>query len=68
MKDPECAYCYARYIIGGRWTEAEQYIMKDPEFAYYYVINVIKGRWIEAEPYIINTKYHSVYIKNIHHY
>ena len=43
---------YARYVVKGRWPEAEPYIMKNPKTAYRYALCVIKGRWLEAEPYI----------------
>ena len=45
-------YFYARFIIEGRWPEAEPYIKKDLYWAYHYAKNIIKGRWGEAEPYI----------------
>ena len=52
-KDPHWAAYYAKYIIKGRWIEAEEeYIKKDSRSAYYYAIHVIKGRWLEAEEYI----------------
>jgi hypothetical protein len=52
-KDPEWAVAYARGVIGGRWPEAEPYIMKSPKYAYLYALKVIKGRWPEAEPVIM---------------
>lgn len=51
--DPYYAYKYARDVIKGGWSEAEQYIMKDPFAAYCYARDIIKGRWKEAEPYIM---------------
>jgi hypothetical protein len=46
-------YWYAKYIVKGRWPEAEKYIVKNLEWTYYYAMSVIKGRWPEAEKYII---------------
>jgi hypothetical protein len=43
------AYHYARFIIKGRWIEAEKFIKKDSHTAYLYALNIIKGRWEEAE-------------------
>ena len=45
-------YRYARYIVRGRWPEAELYIKKDPYWAYFYAKDIIGGKWPEAEPYI----------------
>jgi len=50
--DPEWAVEYAHDVIGGRWPEAEPYIMQDPEMAYSYALRVIRGSWPEAEPVI----------------
>jgi hypothetical protein len=44
MKDPEDAVIYARDVIGGRWPEAEPYIMKDPEVAEMYKMYSGKGK------------------------
>jgi len=49
-RSAKCAYDYARYVIKGRWAEAESVIAMDAECAYYYAHDVIKGRWAEAEP------------------
>jgi len=51
--DPEKAIKYCWSKIGGRWPEAEPYIMKDPKHAVSYASYIIGGRWPEAEPYII---------------
>lgn len=51
-KIPQSAYSYATHVIGGRWKEAEPYIMESPNSAYWYAVDVIKGRWKEAEPFI----------------
>lgn len=56
MKDARVASRYARFVIKGRWPEAEPYIMQDPWVAYEYAKFVIKGRWPEAEPYIIKDR------------
>jgi hypothetical protein len=56
-KDPEYAYRYAKYVIKGRFIEAEDYIKKDSEYAYKYAHYIVKGRWNEAEPYIIKDPY-----------
>lgn len=51
-RSSEYASYYARYIIKGRWPEAEPNIMKNPKGAYAYARYVIGRRWKEAEPYI----------------
>ena len=33
MKNPGRVYEYARDVVGGRWPEAEPYIMRDPIYA-----------------------------------
>jgi len=50
VKNPEYAYYYAKFIIKGRWPEAEPYIMKDkdPYLIVWYARYIIKGRWPEA--------------------
>jgi hypothetical protein len=53
IKSPKYAYLYARYVINGRWPEAEKTISKDPEHASEYARYVINGRWPEAEETII---------------
>ncbi|HUW49376.1 MAG TPA: hypothetical protein VMW36_11590, partial [Patescibacteria group bacterium] len=45
----EWAYLYARYIIKGRWEEAEPVIASDPYQAYWYAKRIIKGKFKEAE-------------------
>ena len=50
---PEYASEYARYIIKGRWKEAELVIMKDPYENYLYVKEAIKERCPDLEPIII---------------
>ena len=52
LKNAESAYCYACYVLKGRWPEGESVIVADPCWAYYYANNVIKGRWPEAEAVI----------------
>ena len=47
--NPRTAYVYAKVVIGGRWPEAERYIIKDTEYAYKYAQDVIQGRWPEVE-------------------
>ena len=42
--NPRDAYRYARYIIQGRWIEAENIIAADVFYCYYYAIDVIKGK------------------------
>ena len=55
--DPYFAYRYARYVIGGRWPEAEAAIATKPEWAYHYARYVIEGRWPEGEPAIATDPY-----------
>jgi len=57
IKDPVKAANWARYVIKGRWPEAEPYILKDPYAAVDYAGYVIKGRWPEAEPMILTHPY-----------
>ena len=65
-KDPEHAYLYARYIIKGRFPEAEEYIKKHPKYAYEYAKYVIKGRFPEAEESIKkDPQYAHYYAKNV---
>jgi hypothetical protein len=49
---PAAAYFYAKYVIEGRWPEAEPMIAKS-EWANNYAQFVIEGRWPEAEPVIM---------------
>lgn len=56
-READTAYHYARYIIKGRWPDAEPYIMKDSYYAYCYAAQVITGKWPEAEPYIKQNLY-----------
>ena len=46
LKSPGAAYRYAKFVINGRFPEAEPMIAQDPEFAYYYACDVIKGPWM----------------------
>jgi hypothetical protein len=46
---PEHAYLYAKYVIKGRWPEAEEVLSKSTHYAYHYARHVIKGRWPEGE-------------------
>lgn len=48
-KVPHFAYRYAQDCIGGRWLEAEPYIITEPFYAYMYAKHIMKSRWIEAE-------------------
>lgn len=52
-KDPYYAYYYAKWVIGGRWIEAEGIIMRMSNSAYLYAHDILKRRWIEAEPIIM---------------
>lgn len=49
LRSSHGAYLCAKYIVGGRWPEAEERIAKDPRSAFYYALNILKGRWPEAE-------------------
>lgn len=49
----ESACKYAKYIIGGRWPEAEPIIIESPQAAYYYARHILNGKWPEAEPIIM---------------
>ena len=50
--NPYYAYCYAVYVIKGRWHEAEDTIITSPKYAYYYAEDIIKDRWLEVEDII----------------
>jgi hypothetical protein len=64
---------YAQNVIGGRWKEAEEYILKSPEKTVDYAIYVLKKRWPnetlktgenlreKAEDIIRNSKYSEKY-------
>ena len=66
LKNPECAYNYAKDVIKGRWTEAEKTIIKDPEHSFCYARNVIKGRWPEAEETISKSPdWADLYARNV---
>ena len=65
-KDPLLIYNYARDVIGGRWKEAEPFILEDLEIAYDYAKNIIGGRWKEVEPYIMKyPKFSYIYARDI---
>lgn len=51
-KSPQTAYYYARFILNGRFIEAEPYLMKDLYYAFYYAQDILKCRWPEAESMI----------------
>lgn len=59
-REPEQAYYYARYIIKGRWPEAEPIILTHNESAYYYAYHVVQGKWPEFEQTIL-TNPHMIY-------
>lgn len=61
VENPKAACDYAAAVIGGRWPEAEPFIMQDPRCAVAYVSSVIKGRWPEAEPFIMKDPFYAVY-------
>ena len=64
--DPESAYHYAKYVIKGKWPEAEPVIMKSAYWACLYAIDVIKGRWPEAEPIIMkDAKWACLYAQEV---
>lgn len=63
---PNYAYRYARFIIKGRWPDAEPYIMKDPFCSYLYAAYVIKGRWTEVESIVMTDPYTTFcYARNV---
>jgi hypothetical protein len=49
------AYLYSRFVIEGRFIEAESLIGKDPKKALKYAIHVKKDRFPEGEPSILKT-------------
>ena len=61
LQDPYWSYCYARWVINGRWAEGEGVILQDPYWSYCYACDVIKGRWAEAEEAILGSKWESGY-------
>lgn len=57
---------YSKYIIRGRWPEAEKLAKKDPQFAFAYANSVIGGRWEEGEPAIAkNPSYAFTYAQEV---
>ena len=65
-QDPFSAYWHAKDVIGGRFPEAEFFIVKDPRTAYHYAAEVIQDRWPEAEPYIVKEPHWAFnYAKNV---
>jgi hypothetical protein len=57
---------YAESVIGGRFYEAEPFILTDIGSAYRYAEIVIKGRWPEAEALIMtNLKWAFEYAKHV---
>jgi hypothetical protein len=66
VKNSERAYKYARYVIGGRWPEAEAVIATDPAQAYQYAWEVIGGRFPAGEAAIAKDSFWAYkYAKNI---
>ena len=55
--DPEWAYLYAIYVLGGRFPEGEAAIATGPNLAYSYAKYVIGGRWPEGEEAIATDPY-----------
>ena len=57
-ENPDTAYVlyeYAKDIIGGRWPEAEPFIIVDPTIAAVYARRAMRRRWKEAEPAMLAT-------------
>lgn len=52
--NPDLALKYAMEVIGGRWFDAEPYILQDVYSSYLYAKNVIKDRWYEFEEILLN--------------
>ena len=47
LKEAQEYMCwYARYVLKGRWTEAEPYLINDPSNSYLYARFVMNERWI----------------------
>jgi len=66
MQDAQHAYYYAKYVLKGRWSEAEQTIMQDSYYAYCYAVDIVKGRWSEAEPTIMHDGHYAyLYARDI---
>lgn len=57
------AYSYARFIIKGRWKEAEPVIMQDALCAYAYSKDIIQRPWYEAEENISKSCYRHLYVQ-----
>lgn len=51
--DQRALFNYALNVIGGRWPDAEPYIIQDPEYAFMYAEDILNSRWPEAEPIIM---------------
>jgi len=54
-------YQYARYVINGRWPEAESKLCKDSRWACSYAFGCVDGRWPEAEETILNSGSADIY-------
>lgn len=65
LQDPLRAYGYARWVIEGRWEEAEPIILTDAEATYYYW-NTCLGDdlwpWPEAEPILAKSDWRTDYL------
>lgn len=42
--DPFYSYLYAKYVIKGRWIEAEPIISQEPLYNYYYAVDIMDGK------------------------
>jgi hypothetical protein len=72
MRDPHYVYYYSLLIVGGRWYEAENFLLTPnlqienahdiPRWIYYYTKFIIKRRWLESEAILsTNEEWHKEY-------
>jgi len=52
IKNAQCSYWYALYVIKGKWELGEPTISKDAQYSHYYAKDIIKGKWELGEPII----------------
>lgn len=58
LTDPDAAFSYAVYVLGGQWPAAETMFMHNARFAFYYALHVIKAPWPAGEDAINSDSYY----------
>jgi hypothetical protein len=72
---PEMAYIFARYVLEGRFLEAEPYIAKSPRYSYQYAYEVVNKdnrytddkleRWPVGEPAMMTDPVYAGYYARV---